>query len=311
MDLLKTDKPDWKDQQALKETMEDVKAQLSDFEDLAEQLESLNRSGEKHNLFSEDLMAKFKDLQKSFLYASVSDAECPTDYAIYSVLYKTAAQEGIRYAINGHTFRSEGTVPKSWSYFDGRYINSVHKKYGSKEIKSFPVMRMHEFIYYTLVKRIKDVRILEYLDYNKKKVSKLLEKELDWVDYGGHHHENAFTHFVQGYYLPTKFGIDKRKTEYSALVRSAQMKREDAINEINNFDYNSEKYEITESLIEYCKSKLELSDDEFQKIMSAPHKTYLDFDTYYDIIKFLKLPMKIASQLGLIPLILHEKYAKI
>ena len=64
LNLLKTDKPEWKDQQALKETMEAVKNKMSDFEDLAEELEALNNSGEKHNLFSEDLMEKFQDLQK-------------------------------------------------------------------------------------------------------------------------------------------------------------------------------------------------------------------------------------------------------
>ena len=64
LNLLKTDKPEWKDQQALKETLEEVKDKLADFEALAEDLEALNHSGEKHKLFSEDLMQKFQDLQK-------------------------------------------------------------------------------------------------------------------------------------------------------------------------------------------------------------------------------------------------------
>jgi len=98
---------------------------------------------------------EFKDLQIAFLKASVPDAEVPTDFAIYSVLWKTAAEEGVKYVIEGHSFRTEGTSPISWTYMDGRYIRSIHKKFGKKKVTSFPIMGLSEFLYYTFIKNIK------------------------------------------------------------------------------------------------------------------------------------------------------------
>jgi len=107
---------------------------------------------------------EFKDLQISFLKASVPDAEIPTDYAIYSVLYKTASKEGIKYIINGHSFRTEGTSPLSWTYMDGRYVKSVHRMFRKiKKIKSFPIMSLFELLYYVFVKSIKEVRLMPSL----------------------------------------------------------------------------------------------------------------------------------------------------
>ena len=112
---------------------------------------------------------EFKDLQKSFLRASVSDAEIPTDYAILSVLYKEAAHAGTRYILNGHSFRTEGIVPLGWTYMDGRYVHSVHKKFGRMRIRSFPIMSMADLIYYTSVRRITFVNMLKYIEYDHKK----------------------------------------------------------------------------------------------------------------------------------------------
>jgi len=64
LNLLKKDKLEWKDNQSLKETLESVQQQLDDFQTLAEQINQLNDNGEKHQLFSKDLMNKFEDLQK-------------------------------------------------------------------------------------------------------------------------------------------------------------------------------------------------------------------------------------------------------
>jgi len=73
---------------------------------------------------------EFRDLQISFLKASVPDAEIPTDIAIYSILYRVAAELGVHFVLNGHSFRTEGTAPISWTYMDGKYLESVHKRFG-------------------------------------------------------------------------------------------------------------------------------------------------------------------------------------
>jgi len=247
---------------------------------------------------------EFKNLQRSFLKASVSDAEGPTDYAIYSVLYREAVKEGVKYSLNGHSFRTEGTVPKSWSYFDGRYIRSVHKIFGTKKITSFPIMSLSQFLYYIFIKRIRDIRLMDFIDYRKQGASEIIKKELDWQDYGGHHHESYYTHFFQSYYLPKKFNIDKRKVEYSALIRSGQRTREEVLEEL------MEPYPYDEDLVDYVIKKLDFTRDEFDEIMRAPVKTFHDYPNYYGIIKASKYPMKIAARLHLIPKILYEKYAR-
>ncbi|MFH0861088.1 MAG: N-acetyl sugar amidotransferase [Candidatus Altiarchaeota archaeon] len=247
---------------------------------------------------------EFKDLQISFLKASVPDAEVPTDWAIYSVLFKVASEENIKYVLQGHSFRTEGTSPIGWTYMDGKYINSVQKRFGTKKITSFPIMTMPHLVYYMFVMKIKEVRPLEYVKYNQKEINKILEKELGWEYYGGHHHESTYTHFFQSYILPKKFNIDKRKTEYSALVRSGQMGREDAISEIRDHLYPENP-----ELIDYCTKKLGLSLEEFEAIMAKPPKSFGDYPTYHPLIQSTRILIRIACDFHLLPRILYLKYA--
>ncbi|CAJ37093.1 N-acetyl sugar amidotransferase [Methanocella arvoryzae] len=245
---------------------------------------------------------EFKDLQKSFLKASVSDAEIPTDYAILSVLYREAANAGTRYILNGHSFRTEGIVPLGWTYMDGRYVHSVHKQFGRMRIRSFPVMSMSDLIYYTLVKRITFVNLLRYIEYDQKKAGEIMSRELGWQYYGGHHHENVYTHFFQSYLLPQKFKIDKRKVEYSALIRSGQMDREAALKDLEK------PYPYDKEVVKYTISKLGLTQAQFEEIMSTPPKTFHDYATYYPLIKALRMPIKVACNLDLLPMIFYQKY---
>lgn len=249
---------------------------------------------------------EFKDLQIAFLKSGTPDADIPADYAIYSVLFDTAHKEGTKYILNGHSFRTEGTSPISWTYMDGRYIKSVHRQFGKiKRIKSFPVMTMSKLLYYVFFKRIKEVRLMEHINYVKKDVDSTLEKELDWKYYGGHHHENNFTKFFQSFYLPKRFGIDKRKTELSAMIRSGQIKRSEALQIVRENPYLYEK-----ETVEYVINKLGLTQKEFDDILNAPIKSHDDYPTYLPFIRLFKYPIKIAVSLHLLPQILYLKYAK-
>ncbi|MCX6250397.1 MAG: N-acetyl sugar amidotransferase [Bacteroidetes bacterium] len=248
---------------------------------------------------------EFKDLQISFLKASTPDADVPADYAIYSVLYSVASKEKIKYIFNGHSFRTEGTSPISWTYMDPVYVRDVHHKFGKiKKFTSFPHMTLFKLLYYIFIKNIKEKRILEYIDYKKTEVDSFLTKELNWTYYGGHHHENYYTRFFQSYYLPKKFNIDKRKTELSALIRSGQITREAALKEIA-----TEPYSYEEKNVEYVINKLGLSRNEFDQIMNAKLQTHKDYRTLLSLIKFLKGPIRLFTRLHLLPHILYLKYA--
>jgi hypothetical protein len=128
---------------------------------------------------------------------------------------------------------------------------------------------------------------------------------LDWEYYGGHHHENHYTKFFQSYYLPQKFNIDKRKTELSALVRSGQISREVALAEIE-----ASSYPFEPETVDYIINKLMISPEEWIEIMDMPIKSHDDYRTLLPLIRLLKWPIKIATQMKVLPKILYLKYAR-
>lgn len=233
---------------------------------------------------------EFKDLQLSFLKASTPDSEIPTDLAIQKVLYKVAADENVRYVLNGHSFRTEGKVPIAWSYGDGRYLKAVQKQFGTVKLKSFPNYTIKDLFYYTYIKRIKQVRLLYYVPYDKEKIKTFLTKKYGWKDYGGHHYESVYTRFYQGYILPEKFGIDKRMREYSALIRSLQMSKEEAKRRLHNEPPMPPEQAASDKA--YVIKKFEISPEEFEAIMSLPHKRFEDYPNYYNIIKRFRKPIE-------------------
>lgn len=248
---------------------------------------------------------EFKDLQKSFLYASVPDAEVPTDWVIFSVLFSTANSYGLKYIIHGHSFRTEGTTPLTWTYMDGRYINDIHKRYGTRKIKSFPVMKLKEYLYYVFLKRIKQVRILYYMPYDEAKILKMLTEEVGWINYGGKHHESTYTGFFQSYILTRKFNIDKRKLHYSALIRSGQMNRKMALRSLHE-----DPYVGGIDTLNYCLKKLDLSHEEFEKIMNKPNKLFVNYNSYYNLVKRMEKPIVFGVKLGIIPDTVYRKFFK-
>ncbi|PWG05526.1 N-acetyl sugar amidotransferase [Polaribacter aquimarinus] len=245
---------------------------------------------------------EFKDLQISFLKASTPDAEVPTDFVIFSVLYNLAKKEKVKYIIEGHSFRAEGTTPIGWTYLDARYIKNVQRKFGSKRIKSFPIISLFKLLNYTFIKKIKTVRPLEYLDYSKPKAQELIKRELGWQDPGGHHHESIYTKFFQSYYLPEKFNIDKRKRELSAKIRSGILTRQEALSELKV------NYPVEKGIVDYVIKKLGISEEEFKLIMNSKVKSFVDYNTYFSLIQFFRYPIKIACKLHLFPPIVYLKY---
>lgn len=249
---------------------------------------------------------EFKDLQLSFLKASVSDGEVPTDWVIFSVLFNIAKKEGIKYIIQGHSFRTEGSTPLSWTYMDGKYVKSVHKLFGKKTIKSFPVMSMFDYFKYSILYRIKQIRILYYLDYDEKTVMDLLKTKLGWTDYGGKHFESSYTSFFQSYILMKKFNIDKRKLHLSALIRSGQINRESSLKIINKNPYTGGKEQL-----DYVIKKLGITNKDFNNIMNNKIKTFADYRTYYNLIKYLEKPLKFANKINLVPDSVINKFFKL
>ena len=214
------------------------------------------------------------DLMKSFLKASVPELDTPTDLALAATHYMAAEKYGIKYIWEGHSFRTEGISPIGWFYMDAKYVQTIQKTFGSLPIKTLPMMWLRKWFKWMLFDGIKKLRPLYYLDYDKANVKQFLSDEYGWQWYGGHHMENRTAYFVNNYYLPEKFGIDLRCCEFSALVRSGQMSRDEALETI----FQPKPFD--EEILDEYKKRLKLSDEEFERIMSEKPKSFRDYKTY-------------------------------
>ena len=220
---------------------------------------------------------EFKDLQLSYLKASVVDIEAITDHAIFATLYRLAGEKNIKYILSGTNVQTENTLPKSWIFPKGDHINiqSIHKAYGTVPLKTFPFMDAKVKRYYWAVKGLESISVLNYVPYNKKEVKELIQKELGWRDYGGKHYESIWTRFYQGYILPVKFKIDKRKAHLSDLIFSGQITKEEALAELAKPIYDEVQRKTD---FEFVLKKLGLTADEFEAIMKLPPRSHYDFD---------------------------------
>lgn len=222
---------------------------------------------------------EFKDLQLSFLKASVVDLELTSDHAIFSVLYKLAYEFKIKYVISGFNIVTEGILPKSWrwSKFDWLNIKSIHKQFGTRRLKTFPHTSFFKKIYYDLVMKIQTIQILNYLNYNKDEAKEIIKEKLEWQDYGGKHFESIITRFFQGYILPEKFGIDKRRAHLASLICSGQITKAEAIEELKKEMYNDEQYKVDR---DFFLKKFGLSESGLEEIMRLPIKKHSDYPSY-------------------------------
>jgi len=219
---------------------------------------------------------EFKSLQRSFLKASTPDSEIPTDHAINALLFQEASKRNIRYIISGMNFVTESVLAEGWAYghSDWKYIRSVHSLFENKKLANYPHFTFFNLFWWTFIKRIKSISILNYIDYNKKEVMDILQNELGWVYYGGKHYESVYTRFFQGYILPQKFGIDKRRAHLSNLILSGQITRDEAIKEIGEIGYSSNL--LAEDMI-FVKKKLDFDDNSFCDLMNLPIKSFKDY----------------------------------
>lgn len=245
-------------------------------------------------------LREFYDLQRAFLLASTPDGDVPTDHAIQATMWQVARKFGIRHIVSGMNFRTEAISVPEWSYghADWRYLRGVHRKFGTRELRNYPHFGFTELFYTNAVKRVRIVSILNYLDYDKAKALAILKDELGWEAYGGKHYESIYTRFYQGYVLPTKFGIDKRRGHLSDLINSGQLTRTQALEELAHDDYDERLRKRDEQLF---LKKLNLSPEDFAQIMAAPVASFRDYDNSYAVISGLKGAVNTLRKAGLYP----------
>jgi N-acetyl sugar amidotransferase len=219
---------------------------------------------------------QFKDLQLASFRANVVDIEAITDIAIQGVLLMLAAKFKIKYIISGYNYKTECILPRSWIYKDYFNLIDIHRKHGTRPIDLFP---FHDSLLDKLKLKLSPVEViylLNYLDYDKKKAKQEIISKLDWRDYGGKHYESVFTRFYQGYILPKKFGIDKRKAHLTNMICCGQTTREQAIEELKKPIYEPAQLRLD---FDFVLKKLGFSNGEFDEYINAPGAPHANYDT--------------------------------
>ncbi len=231
---------------------------------------------------------EFRDIQLAFIKASVVDIELVTDHAIFATLYLQAGKHGVRHILSGTNVVTETTLPPNWIWHKTDHVNiqDIHRQFGTVPLKTFPFMDWKVKRYYQAWKKIRQWSILNYVDYDKAAVKDRIIADLGWRDYGGKHYESIFTRFYQGYILPTKFGIDKRKAHLSDLIFSGQISREEALSELEQPIYDAEQQKIDR---QFVLKKFGLSEEEFKAFMEQPPRPHTDFATEQGV--FANYPM--------------------
>lgn len=246
--------------------------------------------------------AEADDIFRSFFLSGVPEFDASTDIGFVQVLRSTAAKYKIKYILEGHSFRAEGLSPQGKNYFDGKYIESIHKKYGSMKLKTYPNMKFYDFMKWALIYRQQFIRPLWYIDYSKNEARRILKEKTGWCYYGGHHLENRATAFLHTIYNPQKFGIDNRNWSLAADVRSGILSREQALK------MYAEPIVPDQELTAYVKKRLRLSDNEYEEVMSSAGRSWHHFSTYKKRFERLRPLFAVLAKANLVPMSFYLKY---
>ena len=231
---------------------------------------------------------EFRNLQLAYLKASVIDVEATSDHAILASLYEAASKFKIKYILSGENLVTEGILPQLWIHNKNDLINikAIFKQFGSGKLKTYPTLGFLKKWCLENVKRIKYIRILDQIEYNKEEAKKIIAENLEWRDYGGKHYESIITRFYQSYILPKKFHVDKRRSHFSTMICSGQLSREEALLEIIKLPIEAKQLEEDKT---YVLKKFGLSDSEFEKIISTPQKSHTDYPSIDNFLKKTKI----------------------
>lgn len=231
---------------------------------------------------------EMRELQLSYLHSGISNQDVPQDHVFFANLYYYATQNKIRYILTGGNLATESIFPTSWhgAAMDSINLKAIHKKYGNKPLKSYKTISFFEYYFwFPFIKKMQTYRPLNYMPYNKNDAIKEMEGKIGWVSYGRKHGESLFTKLFQNYYLPVRYGYDKRKPHLSSLIVSGQMTREQALAELAKPLYDQDELEVD---INYFCKKLRITRSQFQEFMTMPLREYSEFDNWDNRHRLLK-----------------------
>lgn len=223
---------------------------------------------------------EMRDLQLSYMKAAVANQDVPQDHAFFSSMYHFAVKNDIKYILSGGNLATEAVFPDSWhgSAMDAINLKDIHRTYGSKPLRDYKTISFFEYYFwYPFAKGMRTVRPLNFMEYDKREAEKYLQETVGYRSYARKHGESIFTKLFQNYYLPTKFGYDKRKLHYSSMILSGQMSREEAVVKLAEPLYAADELEND---IDYFCKKMRVNRQQFDELMQAPIHDYSDFKSW-------------------------------
>ena len=239
---------------------------------------------------------EMQDLQRAFFLAQVPHIDTPQDHAFFAGLYNFAAKNKFKYILTGANYSTECVrEPLEWHYHasDLKQLRDIHARFGTRALRTFPTSDILTFkVYYRYIKGIKVIKPLNNVPYTKDNAMQMLADNYGWQKYAHKHYESRFTRFYEGYWLPTKFGFDKRRAHFSSLILTGQLSRTDALEKISQPAYDAET--IAQDF-EYIATKLDLSVEELKTIMGGPNRTFRDYKNAAQTMKLGAMILRIAG----------------
>jgi tRNA(Ile)-lysidine synthase TilS/MesJ len=219
---------------------------------------------------------EFRNMELAILKAGVPDLEAPTDLFINYSLRSVAKKFGIKYILSGTNPQTEAVMGSNWSYGqrDPIYLKGLFNKYNGYMPKKLPFKNWYVAILEQSLGSLEIVRPLKFIDYTRKVAVDRCTSEVFWTKYPRKHGESFITRFYQNYFLPVRFGFDKRRAHYSSLILNSDMTRDQAIEAIEKEKTSGPKVEAE---IEYLCKKLGISRQDFEYYISLPHAFHSQF----------------------------------
>ena len=241
---------------------------------------------------------EMKDLQVAFLRSQIADQDLPQDYAFFSALYKFAKKNKIKYVLTGGNFSTECCrEPEEWGGFPGidtLLVKDIHSKFGKRPLKTFPLVDILTYkLYYRYILGMQVFKPLNLIPYIKSDAENLLMDKYGWEPFQHKHHESRFTRFYEDFWLPRKFGFEKRRAHFSSLILTGQMTRKEALDRILKPELPEE---FLQKEFDYVADKLDLTRKGLEEIFDSENKTFHD---YNNKIKFIGFGGKMMQKLGL------------
>jgi N-acetyl sugar amidotransferase len=230
---------------------------------------------------------EMKDFQLAFFKSGVPHIDLPQDHAFVATLYKFADKYNIKYILNGGNISTECVRnPMDFLYYgtDMSQIRDIRRKFCTNKLEtySFSSVLRHKF-YLRYIKGVKVVKPLNYIPYVKDNALKILEETYGWTPYPQKHFESRFTKFYEGYWLPERFGFDTRRVQYSSLILTGQLTRNEALKKLKKTGYDPE---VIEEDFKYIATKLGISPAELRSYFTMPKKFYWDYNNQVSLFKF-------------------------